>query len=255
MAINSQTEVVVRAVRRMISEGALRPGDRLPVEKELAHELQVSRGSLREGIRALAALGIVETRQGAGTFITALEPGALLDPMAFWVSLQAGPDATHAHVVRRALEVESVQQAARSFGPDDVAAAEQILARAEQAISADPTDHNGALEADLEFHRLIAERAQNPVLAALIETLSAPTLRHRLWRSLHRAGRLEETHRQHRAILAALAAGDVPRARAWMETHLYAVETDVSDASGDEPLGGGGDPLVGAGERDPDERG
>lgn len=253
MSIGSQTEVVVQAVRRMIRTGELRPGDRLPVEKELATGLEVSRGSLREGIRALAALGIVETRQGAGTFITALEPGPLLDPMAFWVSLQAGPDAIHAHVVRRALEIESVQQAARRFTQADAAAAGEILRRAEQAIHAEPTDHRGALEADLDFHRLIADRTGNPVLAALVEALSAPTLRHRLWRSLHHAGRLEETHRQHQAILAALTDRDVPRARAWMETHLYAVETDLPASA--QPSDGSVDPLVGGGEGHPDERG
>ena len=80
----SQTDVVISGVKQMLSSRRLRPGDRLPIEKDLAAELQVSRGSLREGVRALSTMGILETRQGAGTFVTRLEPSALLSAMEFW---------------------------------------------------------------------------------------------------------------------------------------------------------------------------
>ena len=72
----------------MITTGRLRPGSRLPVEKDLAVELGVSRGSLREGVRALALMGVLETRQGDGTYVTALDPSSLLAPLSVLVDLQ-----------------------------------------------------------------------------------------------------------------------------------------------------------------------
>src|SRR5690606_28107285 len=84
----SRTVEVVDGIKRMILDGELGPGDRLPVEKDLAEALGVSRGSLREGVRALSILGIVDTRQGDGTYVTSLDPGRLLSPMGFVVDLQ-----------------------------------------------------------------------------------------------------------------------------------------------------------------------
>ncbi|MFX4271818.1 FadR/GntR family transcriptional regulator [Propionibacteriaceae bacterium Y1685] len=220
--VRSQTAVVVDAVKELISSGALGPGDRLPIEKELAAEFGVSRGSLREAIRALAVIGILETRQGAGTFVTDLSPAPLLEPMSFWVALQAGRDVHDVHVVRRALEVEAAGTAAQFWDGDLTAEAGSVLSDAAAAI--EQRDHTGAMEADRAFHAVIARASRNPVLAALTETMSAPTQRARLWVSVHEAGRLDATHREHLAILAALGTGDSFRARTAMATHLYGVE-------------------------------
>ena len=73
-ASRSQSEVVVDGIKDMITSGVLSAGSRLPVEKDLADELRVSRGSLREGVRALVLMGVLETRQGDGTYVTALDP-------------------------------------------------------------------------------------------------------------------------------------------------------------------------------------
>jgi DNA-binding FadR family transcriptional regulator len=84
----SRTDDVVNGIKHMILAGKLRPGERLPVERELAEALGVSRGPLREGIRALSILGIVNTRQGDGTYVTSLDVSRLLAPMGFVVDLQ-----------------------------------------------------------------------------------------------------------------------------------------------------------------------
>jgi DNA-binding FadR family transcriptional regulator len=224
----SQTDVVISGVKEMLSSRRLRAGDRLPVEKDLAAELQVSRGSLREGVRALSTMGILETRQGAGTFVTRLEPSALLSAMEFWVGLQDGERANQVHTVRRALETEAAPAAAICISDEQLAEAEQILERAHAAIHATPIDHNRAMQCDIEFHRLIAVASANDVLAALIDTVSTKTIRGRMWRSIHDHEGLLATHREHLGILDALRRHDVDRARVRMANHLYAVEDYVA---------------------------
>lgn len=220
----SQTDVVIAGVKGMLSSGRLRPGDRLPVEKDLAAELQVSRGSLREGVRALSTMGILETRQGAGTFVTALEPSAILSAMEFWVGLQDGERASQVHQVRRALETEAAAAAAASITERQLDEAARILERAHTAIHATPIDHEAAMQCDIAFHRLIAESSGNRVLSALIETVSTKTIRGRMWRSVHDNAGLLTTHGEHLGLLEALKRHDPDRARTRMANHLYAVE-------------------------------
>lgn len=224
----SQTDVVITGVKRMLSSGRLRPGDRLPVEKDLASELQVSRGSLREGVRALSTMGILETRQGAGTFVTTLEPSALLSAMEFWVGLQDGERAGQVHQVRRALETEAAATAAISITEQQLEEAARILERARTAIHAKPVDHEAAMQSDIAFHRLIAESSGNQVLSALIETVSTKTIRGRMWRSIHDNEGLLTTHGEHLGLLDALQRRDSDRARTRMASHLYAVEDYVT---------------------------
>ena len=223
----SQTDVVISRVKQMLSSGQLAPGGRLPIEKDLAASLEVSRGSLREGIRALSTMGILETRQGAGTFVTQLEPAELLSAMEFWVSLQEGKQAGEVHAVRRSLETEAAGAAARRISPEELERAESILGVAGAAINSHPTEHEAALKADIEFHRLIAEASGNPVLSALIEALSGRTIRGRMWRSTHDKAGLRDSHREHLEILHALQVRDSERARVRMASHLYAVEDYV----------------------------
>ncbi|MBF0686566.1 MAG: FadR family transcriptional regulator [Cellulomonas sp.] len=243
----SRTDRVVDGVTAMILDGRLGPGQRLPVEKDLADALGVSRGSLREGIRALAVLGVVETRQGDGTYVTALDPGSLVAPLGLVVELQAAGHALHVHTVRRLLETEVAGLAAagaRAPGADLTAAREALAQGAAvlaRAGSDDPAtsgegesgdgepgdvlcDHEALLAADLAFHRALGALAGNPVLAALTDAMGGRTARHRLSRGVTEPGAEARTQREHEAILDAVAAGDVDRARVRMAAHLLAVE-------------------------------
>ncbi|MGW1339604.1 FadR/GntR family transcriptional regulator [Kribbella sp. NPDC002412] len=221
----SQVDVVVRSIKQMIVNGTLKSGDKLPIEKDLGESLGVSRGPLREAVRALSIMGVLETRQGDGTYVTALDPSLLLAPMGFVVDLQNHSGAHHLHAVRRMLETEAAALAAGRITPEALQAAEAVLGRAEAELSGKgEPDHEAIIDSDIAFHRLIAEASGNPVLEALIEALSGRTVRGRLWRSISQTGADETTHAEHRAILAALAAHDPDRARARMAAHLFAVE-------------------------------
>jgi len=220
----SQTDVVVYGIKKMILDGDLAPGDQLPIEKDLAPRLGVSRSSLREGVRALSIMGVLETRQGAGTFVTALDASLLLAPMGFVVDLQHSDGVTHVQAVRRILETAAVARAAVRMGEDVMARAERILDESALAVQKEPADHEVALECDLRFHRLIAQASGNTVLEALIEALSARTARGRLWRSLADERAAVATVDEHRGILAAIRVRDFEAAQVRMANHLLSVE-------------------------------
>jgi DNA-binding FadR family transcriptional regulator len=222
----SQTDVVIDGVKQLIVSGQLRAGDRLPIEKDLAAQLGVSRGSLREGVRALALLGVLETRQGDGTYVTTLDPGRLLSPVGFLAELPDPANSAHLLGVRRVLEAESAYLAARVVTDDQLAEMEEVLGGVDPLLEAPhgEIDLERFIDADTAFHRLVAQASRNPALAALIDNLVGRTTRTRMWRAVTERGAVEATHREHRAILDELVQRDPERARIRMQVHILAVE-------------------------------
>lgn len=223
----SRTDRVVAAITQMILDGELAAGDRLPIEAALAEKLEVSRGSLREGVRALAVLGIVEARQGDGTFVTSLAPNVLLGPLGLLVELQGAGHSLHVHSVRRLLEAEAAAQAARNPASEFSARARAAIDQAEELFAeadAHSTDHERFIDADISFHRVIADWSGNPVLAAMVEAFAGRTARHRLRHGQLEPGADLRAHRAHEAILAAITDGDGDRARVLMSAHLLEIE-------------------------------
>ncbi|WP_169582035.1 MULTISPECIES: FadR/GntR family transcriptional regulator [Microbacterium] len=226
----SQTDVVVESVKARILSGELRAGSRLPTEKDLAVEFKVSRSSLREGVRALCMMGVLETRQGDGTYVTALEPGLLLAPMSFLVELYTGPATAHLQAVRRTLETDAASRAALAITDVELSHAESILNDCEGLIAANGLDQvERFIRADMAFHHVIARASGNPVLEALIEALSSRTIRDRMRRATVEHGVLATTHAEHQAILHALRARDPEAARFRMGAHLLGVEDFILD--------------------------
>jgi DNA-binding FadR family transcriptional regulator len=223
-AAKSQSALVIEGIENLIAEGALAPGDRLPIESDLADQLGVSRGSLREGIRALSAMGVLYTRQGSGTYVSTLDPEGLLGSLKFWVRLQAGDHSGHIFTVRRSLECESAALAARSITDEQLERAAEIILGGEENMHSDSPNHLDAMRRDLAFHKIIAEASGNPALAALADVFSATTERERMLRSLTEQRALPQTHAEHVAILRALEDRNPDRARMHMAHHLVSVE-------------------------------
>jgi GntR family transcriptional repressor for pyruvate dehydrogenase complex len=227
----SQTDVVIDAIKRMLRDGTLHAGSRLPIERELAATLGVSRGSLREAIRALAALGVLEARQGDGTYVTSLDPAKLLSPIGFFAELHEPSSALELLAVRRVLEVESVSLATTRLTSAQLDELEAILASVDQMLSEPDTvdaEAEATIDADAAFHRAIAGASGNSALSALIENLMSRTLRARLWRAITERDSVREAHSEHRAILRALVARDADRARVHMSAHIMSVEEFLS---------------------------
>jgi len=175
-------------------------------------------------------MGVLETRQGDGTYVTSLDASLLLAPMAFLVDLGTEADAFHLQAVRRVLETEAAGRAAQLMTDAAVGEASDILAQVEPLITSTSDDHFGAfIEADIAFHRVIAHASGNPALEALIEALATRTVRGRLWRAISEEDALASTHREHQTILQAIARRDPDAARIRMGAHLLTVQEFLHD--------------------------
>ena len=213
------TDEAIERIKAMIVSGELRPGDRLPREADLAERLGLSRNSLREAVRALSLIRVLDVRQGDGTYVTSLRPDVLLETVAFVIDFHRDDSVLHLLEVRRILEPAATAMAAMAMSDDDLAGLGELLESMAKAA-----DLNELIEGDLEFHRRIAAGAGNAVLASLIDSLSAPTLRARIWRGLTQEGATARTHEQHLAIHAALLSRQPEVARAWATVHIAGVE-------------------------------
>lgn len=232
----SVTTEAIEKIKGMILSGEVRPGDKLPRENELAERLALSRSSLREAVRALAALNVLETRQGDGTYVTSLTPEVLLEVIGFGIDLVTDPSLTEVFQVRRFLETAATAAAATSITDDELASLRECMARMDRAESVEEL-----VRADEEFHHIVAVATRNTVLVALLDNLSSRTVRARLWRGTMETGVVERTKEWHHAILEGLEARDPQLARAADLMHLAEGESWLRRA-----LGWDGAPPTGA---------
>jgi GntR family transcriptional repressor for pyruvate dehydrogenase complex len=213
------TDEAIEKIKAMIVAGELRPGDRLPREADLAERLGLSRNSLREAVKALSLIRVLDVRQGDGTYVTSLAPQLLLDALNFIVDFHRDDTVLEFLEVRRILEPAATALAAQRMTGADVAELRKVLTAMTDDAGIDELVAN-----DLEFHHRIAAGAGNTLLCSLIDSLSGPTTRARIWRGLTQAGAVEKTREQHPAILDAIAAGKPELARAWSTVHVAGVE-------------------------------
>lgn len=208
-------EQVIAHVRGLIERGELRPGDRLASERQLARDVGVSRPSVRAGLRSLAAMGVVQTRHGAGTFITDGPPALVNEALGLLAALH-GIGFDPLFEARRVLEVGSAALSAQR------ASGEQIMAMSDEitgmyAALDDPQDF---LRHDVRFHRAVALGANNPVLGALIEMVASLHYEQRRVTVERARNQLRESADMHRRIYQAIRAHDPEAARAAMDEHL-----------------------------------
>jgi GntR family transcriptional repressor for pyruvate dehydrogenase complex len=211
-------EEISTRLLNMIKEKQLHPGEKLPSERELAAKLEVSRPSLREALRALAIMNIIEIRQGDGTYVTSLEPDLLVEHLDFVISLD---DATILQLfeARKIVEVGAATLAARNITEGQVAALEDCLSRSIESIH-DPQEF---LAIDLKLHELIIEAAGNPFIKRFLASLSRIGEASRS-RTVEIPGIRETTARDHGDIVSAIKAHDEEAAADAMLAHLNHVE-------------------------------
>jgi DNA-binding FadR family transcriptional regulator len=213
------TDEAIEKIKGMIVSGALRPGDRLPKESELAADLGLSRNSLREAVRALALMRILDVRQGDGTYVTSLDPQLLLEALSFVVDFHRDDTVLEFLAVRRILEPAATAMASARITGDELS----VLDRQLDELGPDPSVEE-LVASDLDFHRGIVQHSGNSVLLSLLDGLSGPTTRARIWRGLTQQDAVSRTLHEHRAILAALRDRDAEAARSWATVHIASVE-------------------------------
>ena len=204
---------VVEHVRREIEAGRLHPGDRLPPERELAQVMGLSRPSLRSGLRTLQTLGIVSSRRGAGTFIAEGPPQLGKAPLQFLAALY-GFTLDQMYEARRILEVGAAGLAAERAKGEHVAGMADELTGMFAALD----EPQAFLRHDLGFHRAVAAGSGNPIVAAIIGTLTEI-----IWETgrINMSGfSLRESAETHRRIYDAIRSRNAERARRQMSEHL-----------------------------------
>lgn len=211
-------EEVVKQIERLILEGGLKPGDKLPPERELSEMFQVSRSSVRDAIRTLELTGLVEPRQGEGTVVCDLSGDSLAGPLSN-VLVHKRELVGELLDVRKMIEPPLAARAATHASPEDIAYLEDILRRQKEKVLRGEL----AIEEDSEFHYTIAMASKNSVVMKVLDVLM-DLLRKSRERSLQVEGRLQKSLAGHRRIFGAIKRRDAAAAEAAMRQHLKEIE-------------------------------
>lgn len=214
------TDEAMNKIKDMILAGELSAGDRLPPEKELSEKLGLSRSSLREAVKALEIVRVLDVRRGDGTYVTSLEPQLLNEAISFVVDLHKDSTVLEIFAVRRMLEPAAAALAAGHLSADDVAELRANIA----SVNAAETSVEALVEHDLQFHQLINRASGNNYLMSLLESMSSSTIRARIWRGLTQEGAVARTLSEHANIADALERGDAELAKALVTAHISGVE-------------------------------
>lgn len=208
---------VQASLRQFIVDNQLQPGDPLPPEGTLARQLGIGRNSVREGVKALESLGVLEVRRGVGAFVKAFSLGPLLDniPYTFGRSLREVQDILQ---IRRALELSLIEDVVRGISAPEIAE----LRRITDAMAIKAARGQDFADEDQAFHQALFAPLGNTMLLALIATF---------WRVFYQVSgpaRLQtqdprQTCQDHVAIVDAVAAGDIADAKARLGEHYAGI--------------------------------
>ncbi|HSD52191.1 MAG TPA: FadR/GntR family transcriptional regulator [Candidatus Methylomirabilis sp.] len=212
------SQEIVEQVQDLITSGRLRTGDRLPPERDLAQTFHVSRSSVREAIRALESLGLVEVRAGEGTFLAEppTDPGGV--PLT-GRRRKAWDDQHKLFEVRRVIEPDLAALAARRATAGHI---EQMRVALEE-LKGEIQQGRTGIQADTRFHMLLAAATGNAILLQIMRSLLG-RLRKSRESSLQGRGRPAQSLEQHQAILQAIEARDPKLAEQQMLEHIQAME-------------------------------
>ena len=218
-------EQVLDQLRALLDGGTLKPGDQLPSERELSEELEVSRGTVREAVQFLGALGLVEIRHGQGTFVRAtLANPEVHDEWRAWTLRNSGRIRDLLEV-RRGLESFAAELAAQRRAEAELRSLEEALDGMATAIRSG--DVTALVQSDVNFHHGLCAAAGNPALVELADVLGQRLLRERA-AAWDVPGRPERSLEEHTAIFKAVTSGDGTAARAALIAHLDSVERDLA---------------------------
>jgi GntR family transcriptional regulator, transcriptional repressor for pyruvate dehydrogenase complex len=208
-------EVVTR-LGDFIMQSDLKPGDKLPAERELTESLRVGRSSLREAVKALRAVGAIDVVAGGGMYVGRGGSKALAKPLS-WAVLLNSSSLAQTIEAREILEVQLAPLAAERVTEEELAGLRHLLDRMRAAVN----DAEAYLLADVQFHLTIARASKNDILYYALEMLQHVTS---AWirRSLHKTHCEPLSLAEHQTIYDALAAHNAPAAREAMRTHLSA---------------------------------
>jgi GntR family transcriptional repressor for pyruvate dehydrogenase complex len=219
-------EQIIQQIQTLVMQGVLRPGDKLPPERELAEQFGVSRTAVREAVKALSEKGLVEILPGRGTFITNFTSAMMRDSLDLIVKLGLTNGVAHLNEVRTLLEPGIAALAAERITADELQHLEQAVAAMDAAMA----DADAFAEADLEFHLTLARASHNPLIPILLDPIVDQLREHRKRIFLVEGGPQRGQY-HHRRILAAVKKREPAAAREAMWAHLNQVLADSETVS------------------------
>ena len=214
-------EQIVKQIEESILKGALKPGDQLPAERDLAQQFGVSRTAVREAVKTLREKGLVESYSGRGTFITNGTSQAIKQSLDFMMRIGQQDRLVQLAEVRQILEPEIAALAASRVQEQHLAMMREAVAVMDEALR----DPDAYIEADLDFHLSLAEAAENPIILSLIDSIVG-LLREQRLRIFYVDGGPERGQFHHKRILEAVERHDADGARDAMRAHLQQVRED-----------------------------
>ena len=223
-------EQIVQQIEESIVKGALKPGDQLPPERELAQRFGVSRTAVREAVKALREKGLVEAFSGRGTFITDGTTHAVRQSLDLMVKIGQAEGSNHLAEVRAILEPEIAALAATRIQESELA----TMREAVSVMDRSGQDPDAYIEADLDFHLALAEAAANPLILSLLDSIVG-LLREQRLRIFNVPGGPARGQVYHKRILEAVEGRDADSARDAMRQHLEQVREDSKANGGKVP--------------------
>lgn len=221
-------ETIVDQLNEFFLNSEVKPGDKLPTERELASQFKVSRTSIREALHLLAMSGIIEVRQGGGSFVKTTEFQLLHGKLSATLIKAEKNHVYEMLEVRRALEVECASLAAKRATSQDLEKLREALDQMEQAKN----DVELGLKADFDFHMMIVNATQNSIFMGLVQTIREnmkDTIRATRKHRLSNPERHEDTMNEHKEIYLAIASGNSNQAKKLMEEHITRVRKELSE--------------------------
>ncbi|MGE7114239.1 FadR/GntR family transcriptional regulator [Lysinibacillus sp. NPDC047702] len=216
-------EEVSEILYEKIRAGVLKPGDRLDSVEQLAEQLQVSRSAIREALSALKAMGLIEIKQGSGTFVKSIQPSQLDFPLSTAI-LTNKQDVAHLLEVRKIIEVGAAASAATHRSDEDIQAMIQILDEMKRVQG----DGELGEKVDFQFHAAISKASQNPLLATILDQVSGLMIEtmketRRIW-LYSKKTTSEQLYDEHMQIFLAIKQQNEELAKHAMASHLSNVE-------------------------------
>ena len=221
------SDSVVTEIEKQILDGALRPGDRIPSERQLAEDFGVSRPSIREAIQKLVAKGLLITRHGGGTTVTDKLEAPFVNP---WQDMVKDHPMLHSDIleVREMLEGQAAELAAQRATDVDMARLDQAFAELDEAYA--NKDLDKSIAADVAFHQAIAEASHNVLIGHLTASLMRVIHDHvtnNLKHSHTRPAQWEQLRSQHRTIWKAIKANKADKASLAAKEHSIYIRESI----------------------------
>lgn len=220
---NKASDLIVSQIRNQILAGKLVPGDRLPVERTLMEQFNVSKQTMREALRVLEFLGLVEIKKGmtGGACIAEIDSQTAMDILANFLYFK-NLSIQNLAEVRKVLEPHAAAVAAKTMPKGDIARLERLIERSREQYTAGRFEEE-RFKNELDFHSVIANSTKNPLLALIVEFVESLMSEQKAMIKLNQAF-LASVIAAHERIYDAILGRDAERAREEMYRHIVEVE-------------------------------